>query len=399
MTFQEINDIIDNTGENFFNPFDVPTVEEVAGKLCLNDFIPLPIIVNNSYDKTSVIEVKDPTNEIIGYIHFSNNGAIIIAEDMSNQLFAAYLYDVNSDDFKARIDKKITKNYLVVKSDKLADYLSQYCESSGIWGGYIHEDLGIIPQPNIQTIRELYARPNLKLPTDWHKESMIRAIQQPFAFERFLKNYHLLELLFDWQTMKEIKEAYTNNDFNKAADFLRNYDKEDIKRIKYIITTRFKDINRIVDEINKVVSFPVIAKNMFYKYGKDSNPLKDEFHFDEILTKEDLFKVSSFTINNGRAIKLTVQPDYKTFIINLASYWIYRIRSSIAHSKIGEYQLSYRDEAFMVEFAEPLLQEVITQCFTIDEESGTGAEMHVEPEQSVNTTSNESIKVEPVKKN
>ena len=173
MTFQEINAIIDNGEEDLFNPFGVPTVEEVEGKLCIQDFIPLPILVNNSYDKTNVIEVKDPDNEIIGYIYFSNNGAIVSAEDMSNQLFSAYLCDVNVDDFKAQIDKKIIKNYLVVKRDKLAHYLSQYYESSGIWGGYIHEDLQTIPQPYTQTISELKARPNLKLPTDWHKESMI----------------------------------------------------------------------------------------------------------------------------------------------------------------------------------------------------------------------------------
>jgi hypothetical protein len=366
MTFQEINAIIETGEEDIFAPFDVPTIEEVGGKLCLNHFIPLPIIVNNSYDKTSVIEVKDSNNEVIGYIHFSNNGAIITAEDMPDQLFAAYLYDVKVDDFKAQIDKKIIKNYLVVKSDKLTDYMSQYYESSGIWGGYIHEDLQRIPKPNTQTISEIYAIANLKLPTDWHKESIIRAIQQPFAFERFLKNYHLLELLFDWQTMKNISESYINNAFESAAEALRTYERTDIERIKYVIKERYKAIDPIVAKLNKIIAFQAIAKDIFYKYEKkESNPLKKGIpEFDEILAKEDLFKESSFTIiNNGRT-KLTVQPDYNTFIINLASYWIYRIRSSIAHSKIGEYQLSYRDEAFMVEFAEPLLQEVITQCFT-----------------------------------
>lgn len=369
MTFQEIKAIIDTSEDNIFAPFSVPIVEEFEGKLCINDFIPLHIIVNNSYDKTYLIDVKSIDNEIIGYICFSNNGTIIIPDNMPELLFAAYLKDVNTADFQAGIDKKIIKDYLVVKRDKLAHYLSHYYESSGIWGGYIHEDLQTIPQPNTQTISEIYAIPNLKLPTDWHKESMIRAIQQPFAFERFLKNYHLLELLFDWQAMEDISKFHSRDNFDKesfdkAASVLRNYKKEDLDRIKSVITARFQDINKIVEKINKIKTFPDIAKNMFYKYGKDSNPLKDESHFDEILTKENLFKVSSFTINNGRTIKLTVQPDYKTFIINLASYWIYRIRSSIAHSKIGEYQLSYTDEAFMVEFAEPLLQEVITQCFT-----------------------------------
>ena len=85
----------------------------------------------------------------------------------------------------------------------------------------------------------------------------------------------------------------------------------------------------------------------------------------------DLFNESSFINDKGKS---TALPNYKTFILNLASYWIYRIRSSIAHSKIGEYQLSYTDEAFMIEFAEPLLQEIVIQCFTLPQQEGVVAE-------------------------
>ena len=399
MTFQEIEAIIGTGEEDIFAPFGVPILEKMGDKLSINDFIALPILVNNSYEKTTVIEVKLLDNEIIGYIYFSNNGTIITADNMSDQLFSAYLTDVDVIDFQTK-ERKILKNYLVVKSDKLDDYLSRYCESSGIWGGYIHEDLQTIPQPNTQTISEIYAIPNLKLPTNWHKESMIRAIQQPFAFERFLKNYHLLELLFDWQAIEDIskfhrKENFDKENFDKAANVLNRYKKEDLDRINYIIKTKCKNLDIIVDKINRIDRFPAIAKDMFYKYGKTSNPL-NEAVFNDTLTKDGLFEIRNFTNERGNLI---VQPNYTTFILNLTSYWIYRIRSSIAHSKIGEYQLSYTDEAFMVEFAEPLLQEVITQCFTIDEEEVAVVETRVEPEQSVNATSTESIKVKPIKKN
>ena len=362
MIFQEIKSIIDSGNVDVFRAFEQPIIEEFEGFLCLNDYIPLPIIVNNSYDRTQTIEVKDIDNDTIGYICFSNNGALIEADNMSEPLFAAYLRDINVDDFYAKIDYKITKDYLVVKKTKISDYIHIYSQSSGIWGSYIREDSFSIPLPRIKSISEIKAIPNIELPTDWHKENMVRAVQQPFAFERFLKNYHLLELLFDWQAMKEISDFYAVRNFSEAAEVLRNYEKDDIKRIKYVISTRYKNIDAIVEAINKVTTFSAIAKEIFYKYGKESNPLKDESIFDATLTKADLFKINSFTNDKG---KLTLQPpDYNTFILNLVSYWIYRIRSSIAHSKIGEYQLSYRDEAFMIEFAEPLLQEIVIQCFT-----------------------------------
>ena len=84
---------------------------------------------------------------------------------------------------------------------------------------------------------------------------MVRAVQQPFAFERFLKNYHLLELLFDWQTMKEISDFYIDNNFRKAADVLLKYKREDIDRIKYIISEAYKNksVDIIVEKLNKKI--------------------------------------------------------------------------------------------------------------------------------------------------
>ena len=99
MIFQEIKDIIDTGNTDIFNPFDLPIVEEVEGFLSLNDYVPLPIMVNNSYDRTQTIEVKDIDNDTIGYIYFSNSGALIEADNMSEPLFAAYLRDINVVDF------------------------------------------------------------------------------------------------------------------------------------------------------------------------------------------------------------------------------------------------------------------------------------------------------------
>ena len=58
-----------------------------------------------------------------------------------------------------------------------------------------------------------------------------------------------------------------------------------------------------------------------------------------------------------------MQTNNRMLIINIATYWIYRVRSSIAHSRIGEYVMSTSDEEFVVEIAEPLLRSVLVQVF------------------------------------
>ena len=48
----------------------------------------------------------------------------------------------------------------------------------------------------------------------------------------------------------------------------------------------------------------------------------------------------------------------------IAAYQIYRLRSSIAHSRIGEYLLTDADDAMIREFGLPLIQEVAVQVFS-----------------------------------
>ena len=55
--------------------------------------------------------------------------------------------------------------------------------------------------------------------------------------------------------------------------------------------------------------------------------------------------------------------EYSKLIIDIAVYWIYRIRCSIAHNRIGEYVMSIDDEEFVVNVVEPLLKEVLIQLF------------------------------------
>jgi hypothetical protein len=56
--------------------------------------------------------------------------------------------------------------------------------------------------------------------------------------------------------------------------------------------------------------------------------------------------------------------EYKTLLLKVTGYWIYRIRSSIAHNKIGEFIMEDIHQEFVVEIGEELLLEVIKQIFS-----------------------------------
>ncbi|WP_217361105.1 hypothetical protein [Dolichospermum sp. UHCC 0406] len=63
-------------------------------------------------------------------------------------------------------------------------------------------------------------------------------------------------------------------------------------------------------------------------------------------------------------IKGISENNYDDLVINFSAYCIYRVRCCTAHNRIGEYVMSNDDEGFVVEFAEPLLREVLCQIFT-----------------------------------
>ncbi|MGB0930316.1 MAG: hypothetical protein ACPGVB_06050, partial [Chitinophagales bacterium] len=216
--------------------------------------------------------------------------------------------------------------------------------------------------PQTIIIQKINAIPNLELPTTWHKQAMIRAVQQPYAFERFLKNYHLLELLFDWQLVQTIKSL--GDDLQSAIKEVANYRKDDIERLKSILRLKCNNTDKLAKRLDSIKTFLPIAKEIFYTHGKPSNPLtKGENELQEIIDG------GGFTDNENLknckiSKKVNTQELYSKFITDLSAYWIYRVRCSIAHHKIGEYLMSPSDEQFMVEFAEPLLKEVLIQCFT-----------------------------------
>jgi hypothetical protein len=135
-----------------------------------------------------------------------------------------------------------------------------------------------------------------------------------------------------------------------------------VSRLLYLVNAYCSDINSIVRCLNKVKGYKKVATELFFIFGKkNSNPLKDISNFEKFISSADPF--SYLNCKKILGSNISTLENYKLFIRKLSVYWIYRIRCSIAHNKIGEYLMSLKDEKFVTDFGFPLLQEIISQCF------------------------------------
>jgi hypothetical protein len=185
--------------------------------------------------------------------------------------------------------------------------------------------------------------------------------------ERFLKLYHLLELIFDWDFVQRIKGLNDNlqgigkllNEYNstKEVDFLKKLLKSKHEQGKITI-------DDIADRLNKISSPDYLDTGMkiFFDYNKETNPYKTS---DDTIPFRDLMAQGGFSRANASnaSIKGITGKNYELLVIEFSAYCIYRVRYCTAHNRIGEYVMSNEDEEFVVEFAEPLLCEVLCQIF------------------------------------
>lgn len=354
MKFQDISWVLER-GRDFPG---APEFFEFNDQLAINHKIALPLhSVSSVYNGQVEIEVNDSAGNTLGVLCLCKHTDIDLSMMTETQLIC-YLSEIEKEYYGEPY--KFQNNYLVVDIDVYDDYNKNYLSTSFLWGGFVHLENGT-KHPYTQTVTSIVAVPNIKLPTDYHVETGIRGISQPFAFERYLKFYHLLELLFDYDTVEKIKNL--PDDLMGVGQILSKYDRNEVERLKYVIENRCQDYQKVAIKLNSAFvsdEFQKKVKTIFFEYGKEHNPFRDEREekFDQLMSR------GGFTEENAREVKLAKnEKEYEKLVFNTAIYWLYRIRCSIAHSRIGEYVMTMDDEKFIVEFAEPLLKEILVQAF------------------------------------
>jgi hypothetical protein len=311
--------------------------------------------VKSSLSSEEDIEIHDENNEVIGYLCLLNEKHKQVSA-LTEAQYIAYMYDkgINSDEEYYLF----SYSYVIIKQDHYTNYITRYKDTSMLWGGYSHDTL--LEEKYTKNIPKITVKSNILIPTTIHRDSLIKATASISHFERYLKYYHQLEILFNYIHVRKLINA--GGDLSSFNKIVASYNREDIKNIQQLLEDYINDITKLEAIFNMAFPYLTIIKDIFYNFGKDSNPLKDETRwskFNDLLTLQNLSCVEATTTKLVKNAE-----EYKTLLLKVTGYWIYRIRSSIAHNKIGEFIMEDIHQEFVVEIGEELLLEVIKQIFS-----------------------------------
>ncbi|WNN76252.1 hypothetical protein RKS58_23655 [Lysinibacillus capsici] len=357
MTFDELQNQISENEEFFADR--ITRLEKKSDEFfSVNDKVAIKIFeLSPQYKHENPISIYNQNSIEIGSIFYLNPALEKNILEISDWLYVAYLSDVNVDELDI-LKYKFKYSYLIIEEQYLEEYLEFYFETAPLWGFLTHKQEHLTTTPHEK--ESITLRRDLAFPTDLHLNNAIRVLRQPFHFERFLKSYHHLELLFDKIVFDEIKKLNENNlkDFGKL---IKSFDEKECAKLFSVLDKKVTDISEIIIELNKVALFKDLAKEVFFEYGKvGHDPLKNDFSLFEAIYDIGFSEENCKTKLHNKADNPT---KYRKFILELTAYWIYRIRCSIAHNKIGEFIFQDEDEPFIIEFAEPLLNAVLMQVF------------------------------------
>ncbi|MES1041800.1 hypothetical protein [Peribacillus simplex] len=344
-----------NIIENKDMPIWIESIKDLnfEGYISINNKVPIPIAdMSSIYKQDNPVELLDEEGNEIGLIYYCTNNEV---DALNEWKFIAYLYEVEEQNFMDN-EYEFQKSYLLLREEYFIDYMSDFFHTAPIWGNFSHKD--VFPAPYKKNLTQINVVRDLEYHTPVHQDNSLRALKQPYAFERYLKLYHHMELLFD----KDLVEKITNlkDDFTELGILLKSFDDSESKRLISVMNDRCSNIDGICKCLNLVDNYKDIAKKIFFDFGKGSDPLgKDYSLLEKILLEQGGFNEQNCKKHLGN--KANNRESFERFIIKLSAYWIYRIRCSIAHNKIGEYILNHSEEEFVAEFGETLINAVVLQ--------------------------------------
>lgn len=331
-------------------------ISEVNGLLSIKDKIPLPVVRDCSLATGVDYEVQDETGVIIGVLVSTSDIDPVDIRQLSEWQLAAYLYERELNEFDQ--PGRFKHDYMVISSMHVTQYQDTMKASSAIWGMFTHIE-------NTQTPRQargltlITALAGMKIPTSYHSAALERAVQASHPFERYLKYYHQLELLFDWVLVKKVQSL--GPDFQGMARLISLYQSGDLPRLKNLLATYCKDAQKVHSLLMLAGSHKPTAYRIFQEYSKEGNPLSKGLKWEKMFDNLS----SSYSPSHASSNNLGQNTDaYNSLIIETAAYWIFRVRCCIAHHRIGEYLMDQNDEVFVLEFSEILLRGILAIILT-----------------------------------
>ncbi|MGD0855234.1 MAG: hypothetical protein ABSA18_05455 [Dehalococcoidia bacterium] len=335
-------------------------IGELGGHPVIQKLIPLALeAVSCSISAIDDPLVKDETGQYIGTLCMLTKRGYVQIAGLTQCQRVAYLVDAeygeNEENYQFRYD------YFVVDEAKYHEYMAEYYRSSPIWGGFLHIPYVTSANPCLEIRAEtIVARSGIKLPTSFNLGSARHAILCSHSFDRYLRFYHQLELIFDWVICRRIQAL--GPDLDGFAKIISSYHSTDFARLKHLVLTYCVDISKLEQALLAGSGYGTIAHDMFHHFTKEGDPTKKENEWKRFWT---LIETSDLNLAAAKRSGLVHnQDEYNILIQETTAYWIYRIRGSIAHNRIGEYILTDDKEEFVAVFGEPLLLECLMQIFS-----------------------------------
>lgn len=167
-----------------------------------------------------------------------------------------------------------------------------------------------------------------------------------------------MELLFDYVTFRKIQAL--EDDLVGYAAVMKDNGKTEFERLLAIISEYCLSHDTLARQMNLAKGHENTCRAIFQEYTKDSNPLKPE-RFEIFWNLVDGEAVSE---TNAISANLANSNEIHKFLCKVTAYWIYRIRCSIAHNRVGEFILTDDHDNFVAELGIPLLQNVVVQILS-----------------------------------
>ncbi len=344
MRYQEYKTII--RSEERPKPDPTLRIGALKGICTVDGLYPLPVIcASSSIPRAAAIDVADEQQQPIGILLTCRDEEFTVGKFGTAHL-AAYLLEISPDQYSQ--PGRFSTDYVLIKRERLKEYRDNFMASSAIWGGFWHSEqssAGVMaPAPAPQPIT---ARSEIRMPTSLHAEAAKRSAMLPYAFERYLKLYHLLELSFDHDTVVRIRAL--GDDLHGIGQILSQHKSNELVRLKQLILDKCSDrgaVARCIEDLCRERKWDVTARDIFFTFGKDGNPLANRrTQFENMVTGPG-FNQAGAVSSDVISAKQAGQGEFEELVLETSAYWIYRVRSSIAHNRIGEYVMKPHDEEF-----------------------------------------------------
>lgn len=310
-------------------------------------------------DRASDVPIRDELSAPLGILCLVAGRSARHPQELTRYQYTALLADAPSADalFGPAL---FSRDYAIIEESEFGRYLEHYRTGSAIWGGFSH---GISTVEGSGSVAEIRARRGVIAPTPHHMSSFRRLTRATGPREQFLRTYHTVELLFDYITYRHLVRA--GDDLVGFGKIMSAYQRVELARLKGIVREFCQDFDAVAARMSALGPYLDRAAEMFQLHGKDGNPLSEDAKWS---TFRGLVETGPVERANVKVAKLAKNDkDFDDFMANLAAYQIYRLRSSIAHSRIGEHLLTDADDEMIAGFGLPLLQEIAVQVFSSSE--------------------------------